>query len=199
MAVDIGFQTSEVYKWARQQGPGRVLPVKGRQTGTAPIWPGSTVDVVGGKRVKRGLKPWHVATGMLKSELYGWLKLERPTEEGGDPFPPGYCHFPQLPEEFFKQLTAEQLVTKIVKGYRKPEWVCMRERNEALDTRVYARAAASQFGIDRFSESRWRDFESALGVSTTPSKAKQTAQKPGTDPQISRDSFRPILPDDPYL
>ncbi len=34
-------------------------------------------------------------------------------------------------EEFFKQLTAEQLVTRVVNGYPKPEWQKTRERNEA--------------------------------------------------------------------
>src|SRR5688572_26699813 len=33
--------------------------------------------------------------------------------------PPGYCHFPKYSEEYFKQLTAEQLVTRFVRGYRK--------------------------------------------------------------------------------
>jgi phage terminase large subunit GpA-like protein len=41
------------------------------------------------------------------------------------------------------------VITKLVKTYRKTEWEKMRARNEALDTRIYARAAASQFGIDR--------------------------------------------------
>ena len=53
---------------------------------------------------------------MIKEELYRWLKLERPTAESGEPNPPGYCHFPQYGEEYFKQLTAEQLVTRVVKG-----------------------------------------------------------------------------------
>jgi phage terminase large subunit GpA-like protein len=103
-----------------------------------------------------------VATSMLKSELYGWLKLERPTEESGDPFPPGYCHIPQMDEEFFKQLTAEQLMTRIVKGYRKSEWEKIRERNEALDCRIYARAAAAQFGIDRFNQHHWQNLTSQV-------------------------------------
>ena len=38
------------------------------------------------------------------------------------PFPPGYCHFPRYSEEYFKQITAEQLVTKLVKGYKRMEW-----------------------------------------------------------------------------
>jgi phage terminase large subunit GpA-like protein len=62
----------------------------------------------------------------------------------GIPFPPGYCHFPRYSEEYFKQITAEQLVAKLVKGYRRLEWQKMRERNEALDCRVYPRAAAAR-------------------------------------------------------
>jgi phage terminase large subunit GpA-like protein len=149
---------------SRQQGPGRVLVIKGHESGSVPIGQPSAVEVtVQGKKSKRGVKVWPVATGMLKSELYGWLKLERPTEESGEPYPPGYCHFCQMPEEFFKQLTAEQLVPKVVKGYRRLEWVKTRERNESLDTRVYARAAAAQYGIDRFTERHWQALEEQIG------------------------------------
>lgn len=163
MAVDSGFATQQVYAWAREQGPGRVLVTKGYETGSAPIGQPSAVEVtLDGRKIKRGVKVWPVATGMLKSELYGWLKLERPTEES-KPYPPGYCHFPQLPEEFFKQLTAEQLVPKVVKGYRKLEWVKTRERNEALDTYVLSRAAATQFGMDRFGERHWKALEEQIG------------------------------------
>jgi phage terminase large subunit GpA-like protein len=164
MAVDSGFATQQVYAWAREQGPGRVLVTKGYETGSAPIGQPSAVEVtLDGRKIKRGVKVWPVATGMLKSELYGWLKLERPTAESGAPYPPGYCHFPQLPEEFFKQLTAEQLVPKVVKGYRKLEWVKTRERNEALDTYVLCRAAATQFGMDRFGERHWKALEEQIG------------------------------------
>lgn len=164
MAVDSGFATQQVYAWAREQGPGRVLVTKGYETGSAPIGQPSAVEVtLDGRKIKRGVKVWPVATGMLKSELYGWLKLERPIAESGEPYPPGYCHFPQLPEEFFKQLTAEQLVPKVVKGYRKLEWVKTRERNEALDTYVLCRAAATQFGMDRFGERQWKVLEEQIG------------------------------------
>jgi hypothetical protein len=78
-----------------------------------------------------------------------WLRLERPTEESGEPYPPEYCHFPKYSEEYFKQITAEQLVTKVVKGYRRTEWQKVRDRNEAIDARTYARAAAAVAGMDR--------------------------------------------------
>src|ERR1017187_4347712 len=59
---------------------------------------------------------------------------------------PSYCHVPKYSEEYFKQIPAEQLATKLVKGYRRHAWQKMRERNEALDCRVYARAAAERIG-----------------------------------------------------
>jgi phage terminase large subunit GpA-like protein len=98
---------------------------------------------------------WTLGTPVAKSELYSRLRLAPPTEESGDPFPVGYCHFPRYEEEYFRQLTAESLV----KGH----WVVgPNQRNEALDCRVYARAAASIYGIDRFAEKHWRELEALL-------------------------------------
>ena len=59
---------------------------------------------------------------------------------------------------------AEQLVTvKTKRGFARLEWQKLRERNEALDCRVYARAAAWIVGADRWSEARWVDLETQLG------------------------------------
>jgi phage terminase large subunit GpA-like protein len=99
---------------------------------------------------------------MIKEELYGWLRMDRPTEESGEPYPAGYCHFPKYSEEYFKQITAEQLVTRVVKGYRRPEWQKTRDRNEALDARTYARAAAAVYGMDRFGDTAWQVLEQRL-------------------------------------
>ena len=40
----------------------------------------------------------------------------------------------------------------------------LRERNEALDCRVYARAAAWIAGADRWTEAMWRNLEQQVGV-----------------------------------
>jgi phage terminase large subunit GpA-like protein len=46
----------------------------------------------------------------------------------------GACHFPQYGKEFFKQLTAERLVTRIVKGFPRASWEKEPgRRNEALE------------------------------------------------------------------
>ena len=42
----------------------------------------------------------------------------------------------------------------------------MRERNEALDCYVYARAAAAASGLDRFEDRHWRELEKQLGIAS---------------------------------
>jgi phage terminase large subunit GpA-like protein len=84
------------------------------------------------------------------------------------------------------------LVTKIVKGYRRHEWQKMRERNEALDCRVYARAAAGRIGIDRFQEKHWADLERRVGrppVKEAKQQHEQQTQR-GDRPQTARNRVR---------
>lgn len=163
LAIDSGYATQEVYAWARKKGPGRVMVAKGVDHGAAVVGQPSAVDVnYQGKKIARGIKVWPVNSSALKSEFYGWLRLDKPTAESGDQFPPGYCHYPEMNEEFFRQLTAEQLVTRTVRGYRKSEWQKSHARNEALDVRNYARGAASVFGMDRFGETQWKQLEAQI-------------------------------------
>jgi phage terminase large subunit GpA-like protein len=89
-----------------------------------------------------------------------------------------HCHFPKYHDEYFKQLTAEQLMSRTVRGYRRTEWQKTRERNEALDCRVYARAAASIGGLDRFREDNWKDFEDAVRVQPVESAVPVQPQQP---------------------
>jgi phage terminase large subunit GpA-like protein len=162
-AIDSGYATPEVYAWVRRYGGARAVVIKGDSRAAAPISAPSPIEVgPQGKQVRWGIRVWPVNGAMIKEELYRWLRLDRPTEESGDPYPPGYCHFPKYSEEYFKQLTAEQLVTRVVKGYRRPEWQKTRDRNDALDARSYARAAAAVYGMDRFGEVVWKTLEERL-------------------------------------
>ncbi len=188
MAVDTGYATNEVYQWARGSGE-RVIAVDGRDRGSVHVGFPSLVDVtVRGRKIANGMKLWPVATPLVKSELYGWLMLSAPTDEelaAGDDYPPGYCHFPQYDGEFFKQLTAEHLVTRLVKGYPKPEWQKTRERNEALDCRVYARAAAYVSGLDRLKDETWKTLEQRAARKDVVKPAVQEAatEAPAAKPQ----------------
>lgn len=159
VAVDSGDgnNTTHVYAWARRN-PGFVMAVKGRhsleasQVISGPVWMDATVD---GVKLPRGVKLWHVGTSLLKLELYGQLHLDKPVD--GEEYPEGYVFLPDgTTDEWIKQLCAEQLVTKKLRGGRlRREWVKTRDRNEALDNAVYARAVASSLGVDRWTSRQW--------------------------------------------
>ena len=74
------------------------------------------------------------------------------------------CRAAQMPNGW--QLVGEYLVTvKTKRGFSQLEWQQLRERNEALDCRVYARAAAWIAGADRWTEAMWRNLEQQIGAS----------------------------------
>jgi phage terminase large subunit GpA-like protein len=164
LCVDSGFNPRITYDWVRQHPqaswgpagaraahPKTAVAIKGTARTDRLILSASPVDA----SRRRGTRLWMLGTPVAKSELYSRLRLVPPTEESGEPFPAGYCHFPRYEEEYFRQLTAESLV----KGH----WVVApNRRNEALDCRVYAHAAASIYGIDRFTEKHWRELEQLL-------------------------------------
>ena len=55
---------------------------------------------------------------------------------------PNYCHFPlSYNTEYFKQLTAEQVVSKPKGASNERVWTKMYEYNEAFDCRVYGYSA----------------------------------------------------------
>lgn len=162
VCVDSGFNTQHVYNFCRRFPVNRVVPIKGVESLSVAIGFPKAVDLrVDGKRAKRrAVKVWAVGVTVLKSELYGFLKIDPPI--GDEPVSPGFCHFPEYSEEFFKQITAEKIVwRKNKRGFPVAEFVKDRERNEVLDCRVYARAAASMVGLDRFKAHDFAKFRVA--------------------------------------
>ena len=193
LAIDTGYESASVYAWARKQGIEQVAPVKGLEgfNRATPVSGPTFVDAtVNGRKLKRGARLWTVATATFKAETYRYLRLERQSDEDrapGTAEPAGTIHLPDWADsEWLKQLVAEQLVTiRDRRGYARQEWQKMRERNEALDTRVYARAAAWILGADRFDERMWRQLEKQAGVETAAATAKpETA--PTTEPRAGR-------------
>lgn len=172
-AIDAGdgVTMEAVKSWVRTAGP-RVMAIKGSSLALAPILgQPSAADVsYRGKKIAGGVKLWPVGSSAAKGEFYGFLRLDRPTAESGDPFPAGYVHLPMhAGEETCKQLVAEHRVTRGGKGRRRATaWEKLRDRNEALDCRVYARAAAARHGLDRMPDHAWAEIEAALGIDTLP-------------------------------
>jgi phage terminase large subunit GpA-like protein len=194
LAVDTGYEAPAVYAWARAQGFAQVAPVKGVEgfNRASPVAGPTYVDVTeGGKRLRRGARLWTVAVSTFKAETYRFLRLERPTAEdfdAGVKMPPGTVHLPEWVEsEWLKQFVAEQLITvKTRRGFARLEWQKLRERNEALDTRVYARAAAWIAGLDRWSEERWAEAELEVRVEAPAGGRPRRSAQPDPNAWVGR-------------
>lgn len=110
---------------------------------------------------------------------------------------PGYCHTPSdRQEDWYKQITAEKMVTRYVKGQPVREWHKPdRARNEALDCRVYALAALKIMNpsLKRLAE-RFANPEGAT-VATQKATAKRPPQgghiKPEGPKEIPQEEANP--------
>lgn len=186
LAVDSGHNTQVVYNWCRRYPINRVIPVKGMSSLPVMVGQPKAVDVYqSGRRSRKAIKLWGVGVDVAKTELYGWLRMVASDSLSGvaglasssvaTPSP-GYCHFPgDYEEEFFRQLTGEQLQQHAVRGGRLSyEWVKIRDRNEALDCRCYARAAASMLQIDKFESHHWEKIERAIWGDRAPKVASDS-------------------------
>ena len=82
-----------------------------------------------------------IGVDTAKDLIFARLRIQ---DEG-----PGYIHFSDtLSDEYFRQLTAEKIVTRYHKGFKKRVFEKVRARNEALDCMVYAIAAYAIIGIN---------------------------------------------------
>lgn len=135
--IDSGAHTNAVYNYILGKPPGkkgirqayRIYPVKGKSTTGDPV-----VGKPSNRSIKKGLNLYPIGVDSAKDVIYGRLAVDEPG--------PGYCHFPDdYPDEYFKQLTAEEKVTRYERGVIKKLWIKKRPRNEALDIRVYSLAA----------------------------------------------------------
>ena len=133
-AIDTGgHYTNEVYEFAKAREGRKIYAVKGSSIAGLPI---------SGKpsRQKSGVYLFSIGVDTAKDLLFNRLTINEPGA--------GYIHFPKsLPEDFFKQLTAEKVITKYSKGFPRREWVKKGDRNEALDMFVYAIAALNIFAF----------------------------------------------------
>lgn len=144
-----GRDTTAVYRHlVRLARPALIAPTKGVDG-----W-NRTEPVRGPTKVFNGLlRLWTVAAATWKAELYRRLWLAR----DGDEFPSGWVHLPAgIDAEWVRQLVAEELRTvRDKRGFARQEWAKLRERNEALDCAVLARAALWLIGADARGHRFW--------------------------------------------
>ena len=201
LCIDTGWATQLVYNWVRRQDRRRVAAIKGREGSSVVISTPKRVDVVGstGKTLRRGVELWHVGVDEAKSTIYAWLGSEPPNNPAEEGFPPGWMHFPDWGEEYFRQLTAERLVARTVHGLRRYSWEKSYDRNETLDCNVYAFAAATLLGLPRWTSDRWRrEFDSLGSVEPAPRRGKPDPVAPPPVPPERADTA-PQRPRGGYL
>lgn len=187
MGVDTGFQTMACYDWIRKQSRQRVMAIKG-QTHRPNLVSAPSLIEAGptGSRVKWGIRLWPVNTNIAKEELYRWLRAPVPDLARGEEWPVGFCHFPAYGKEYFEQLTGEALITRTVAGRRISKWEPVRDRNEALDCRVYARAAAASLRFESWKPERWDGMEKELSDMNQSARSATTGASAGPQTKATR-------------
>lgn len=135
VAVDSGGHfTTEVYSFCKQRENRNVFAIKGKGGLEVPFVPLRPTKI---GRMNASL--FNIGVDDGKSMIYSNLRIETTG--------PNFCHFPRdndrgYEREYFKGLYSERKIYKYTNGARKAEWRKVYERNEPLDCRNYAHAAA---------------------------------------------------------
>jgi phage terminase large subunit GpA-like protein len=171
VAVDTGgHHTKAAYEYCRTRLHRRIWAIKGRGGPGLPLWPRRPT------RTKGKAPLFVIGVDAAKDALFARLRL---TEAG-----PGVLHFPmERDAEFFRQLTAERVVTRFERGRPIRLWQPRRdgERNEALDTTVYAMAA-----LHGLISMGLRLNEEADAIGAAPAKGTPAPARPAEPPRVIR-------------
>lgn len=180
LAIDMNWRPEAVYQWAKRHPRERVVLVRGANSISAPeiLQVKETDDR--GKRRPWARRAYNLNVSLAKAAWYADL-------EKTDPQQRGFVRFPQgMPHTFYEQAVAEvgrkvrtrsgvvQLVWDLKAG----------QRNEVLDTTVYARAGAALAGWRSKPDEWW----AALAAEReTPDPAGQGELfRPGPAPGVAR-------------
>jgi phage terminase large subunit GpA-like protein len=161
-AVDSGgHHTQRVYAFARDRREKNVIAIKGSNTPNQPVRGKPTEQDIDhrGKKIKKGVKLWHVGTDTAKAIIYARARVS----EGQ-----GRMHFyAGLDPSYFQQLTSEVRVPRYDHGRQVGYlWMVPKKgtRNEALDCEVYCLAAAYHAGIERVDWARLQKIFSSGNI-----------------------------------
>ncbi len=201
-----GNHTQDVYNFVSTRRRSSVFAIKGESRPARPIIctkPTAVEINYRGKVEKRGAQLWLIGTDTAKDYL-----ASRWSRAAGA----GAVHFSSdLPEEYYKQLTAEYRIFKYKRGRKVSVWDKKNgDRNEAIDLMVYALAAAYHLGLNRKNAGWWQmrrerlnppnldlfktrevelsppgvadDSEASIDHATTPSTAPQRTAPPQAPP-----------------
>lgn len=160
-----GMYTNMVYQYTRAREALRIFSIKGRG--------GFDVPFVG---LGSKNNPYKATLFILGVDSGKSLVMDSLTKDDEGP---GFVHFPMqgergFDEHYFKMLTAEVLEQKRERGTVKMSWVKIRERNEALDCFVYARAGIELLNPDF---EYWQEYYAKGGAKTLPKRKRGVISK----------------------
>ncbi len=156
IAIDGNAYTDDVLSWAKRHPAAVVMMVRGMPGDSCPKLAAVKKERNRAGKLRRyGGRFYNVGTSPFKLKIYHHLKKSNPEEVGYIGFPRG------LPDDYYQQLTSERRrEIRRRNGAISYEWKLEEGlRNEALDTFVYALAAAFRFLGDDPSETLWDRFE----------------------------------------
>ena len=127
-----GHHTQRVYEYCQTRKRHNIYPIVGRGGFGRPLVSAPSDKKRG--RDTRKVTLYTLGVDELKQSEYNRLEI---AESGA-----GYCHFPatdEFQEEYFKQLTSEEVYIRTVAGVATPAWRIKRghRRNEVLDCSAY--------------------------------------------------------------
>ena len=162
LAIDSGNWTEEVWSWGKRHPWARVILVKGASTATGPVMAPQRFERRNDGQAKRAQKrAFMVNVSQLKADVYGWLPKVDPLERG-------FVGFARdMGDEYYRQVTAEVRVLKRARsGVVTSSWELAEpgRRNEALDTLLYAEAAARRKGWASMTEQQWDQLDAERGA-----------------------------------
>jgi phage terminase large subunit GpA-like protein len=130
-----GHFTNSVYSYCKRNAGRRVFAIKGA---------GGEGKPIAGRPSRNNIAKcplFSIGVDTVKDMVFARLRIK---EEGA-----GYVHFSdEMTDEYFRQLTAEKVVTKYHRGFKKRVYEKIRPRNEALDCMVYAIAAYAILAVN---------------------------------------------------
>lgn len=155
-----GGYTQDVYNFTYLHKRRNIFAVKGASRPNRPILSAkpTIVDITWrGKTEKQGAQLWFAGTDTAKDYL---------SSRWGKASGPGVVHFSQdLPEDYYRQLTAEYRVTVYKRGRKVSIWEKKQsDRNEALDLMVYNLAVAHYLGLHKKTEWNWQALRNKLNM-----------------------------------
>ena len=157
LAIDSGTYTEDVWSWAKRFPWSRVILVKGASTQNGPVLvPQKFERRNDGQAKRRQKRAFMLNVSQLKGDFYGWLRKDDPEERG-------YVHFARgLGDEYYRQVSSEVRVLRRSRtGAVSSAWELAEptRRNEALDTMLYAEAAARRRGWTSMTDDQWDTLE----------------------------------------